>query len=148
MWAATQRHLHSYASAGLRTLCLAARPLSEELFAGWHARYLAALDEVPRNDAALEQLAGELERDMTILGATAVEDRLQVRCRPSTPPPPPPPPICRRVGNTNTFALIRLGSDPQFRRYAPGYSRRFHLYTALADPPTAPHLLRASKCGC
>ncbi|GJP32690.1 hypothetical protein CLOM_g17291 [Closterium sp. NIES-68] len=77
----TEQHMRTYAEAGLRTLAIAWREIGEEEYASWQARWEAAKGEVA--DAAaqaeqLERLADEMERGLILLGATAIEDKLQV----------------------------------------------------------------------
>lgn len=66
---------------GLRTLCLSYRILSEELFADWSTRYskvaVTVFDDPNARTAALDVLHDEIESDLMLLGATAIEDRLQ-----------------------------------------------------------------------
>ncbi|KAF4121317.1 phospholipid-transporting ATPase [Geosmithia morbida] len=74
----TLRHLEEYASEGLRTLCLAMREIPEEEFQEWHALFEKASMTVGGNRAEeLDKAAEIIEHDMTLLGATAIEDRLQ-----------------------------------------------------------------------
>ncbi|ODQ77312.1 hypothetical protein BABINDRAFT_41667 [Babjeviella inositovora NRRL Y-12698] len=73
----TLRHLEEFASDGLRTLCLATRVIPEAEYHSWaeaHARAATTLDG--RADA-LDACAEIIERDLFLLGATAIEDKLQ-----------------------------------------------------------------------
>ena len=75
---ATLRHLEEYASEGLRTLCLAVREIPEQEFQEWYRIYDAASMVVGGNRAEEIDKASEIiERDFYLLGATAIEDRLQ-----------------------------------------------------------------------
>ncbi|GJP62217.1 hypothetical protein CLOP_g19305 [Closterium sp. NIES-67] len=75
---ATERHIHQYSQAGLRTLAIATRPLPPAALQSWLARYHAAAHSLSADrDAKLAALADETERGLQILGATAIEDRLQ-----------------------------------------------------------------------
>lgn len=75
---ATLQHLEEYASEGLRTLCLAMREISEEEFQQWWQIYDKAATTVGGNRAEELDKASELiEKDFYLLGATAIEDRLQ-----------------------------------------------------------------------
>merc|ERR1719469_1349602 len=80
--------LHEFRSTGLRTLVLAQRKLDEEFWKRWEQRK----DELYKNGIAdvnadvlkrqrlfkeLDKLMDELESDLQVLGATAVEDRIQ-----------------------------------------------------------------------
>lgn len=74
---ATLAHLEAYAGDGLRTLCIAARELSAEEHRTWAAMYDAAAASLDGRGAALDAAAEAIERDLTLLGATAIEDKLQ-----------------------------------------------------------------------
>lgn len=73
-----EHHLKLFAQTGLRTLCFGARWCTQESLAGWLKRYNDAdlLPPEPR-EAAVEALAAELERDLRLVGSTAIEDKLQ-----------------------------------------------------------------------
>lgn len=76
----TQTRLDAYAAAGLRTLCIAWAPLDEDRYAEWDAEYSAAKRSLSEDrDAVLEGLAEAIEKDLHLVGATAIEDRLQER---------------------------------------------------------------------
>ncbi|ORY69507.1 phospholipid-transporting ATPase 1 [Pseudomassariella vexata] len=71
-------HLEEYASEGLRTLCLAMREISDQEFAEWYAIFDKAQTTVGGNRAdELDKAAELIEHDFYLLGATAIEDRLQ-----------------------------------------------------------------------
>lgn len=74
----TLQHLEEYAAEGLRTLCLAMRDVSEEEYREWRQVYDEAATTVGGNRADELDKASELiEHDFTLLGATAIEDKLQ-----------------------------------------------------------------------
>ena len=74
----TLRHLEEYASEGLRTLCLAVREVPEHEFQEWYQVYDKAQTTVGGNRAdELDKAAELIEHDFYLLGATAIEDRLQ-----------------------------------------------------------------------
>ncbi|KAK0646441.1 hypothetical protein B0T16DRAFT_413448 [Cercophora newfieldiana] len=74
----TLRHLEEYASEGLRTLCLAMREVPEHEFQEWYRVYDKAQTTVGGNRAdELDKAAELIEHDFYLLGATAIEDRLQ-----------------------------------------------------------------------
>jgi phospholipid-transporting ATPase len=74
----TLRHLEEYASEGLRTLCLAVREIPEHEFQEWFQVYEKAQTTVGGNRAdELDKAAELIEHDFYLLGATAIEDRLQ-----------------------------------------------------------------------
>jgi phospholipid-transporting ATPase len=74
----TLRHLEEYAADGLRTLCLAMREVSDAEFQEWHQVFNTANTTVSGNRAEeLDKAAELIEHDFTLLGATAIEDKLQ-----------------------------------------------------------------------
>ncbi|CAL3968604.1 hypothetical protein PZA11_004633 [Diplocarpon coronariae] len=74
----TLQHLEEYASEGLRTLCLAMREISDREFQEWWKVFEKAQTTVGGNRAdELDKAAELLEKDFYLLGATAIEDRLQ-----------------------------------------------------------------------
>mmetsp|Transcript_3683 Transcript_3683/g.9267 ORF Transcript_3683/g.9267 Transcript_3683/m.9267 type:complete len:1125 (-) Transcript_3683:205-3579(-) len=70
--------LSTYATEGLRTLVLAKRELTEEQWSEWNAEHKAATTALEDREGALEAAAELIEKDMIIVGATAIEDKLQV----------------------------------------------------------------------
>ncbi|XP_015997328.2 phospholipid-transporting ATPase ID isoform X2 [Rousettus aegyptiacus] len=73
----TTDHLNEYAGEGLRTLVLAYKDLGEEDYEEWAGRRLqASLAQDGREDR-LASVYEEMENDMMLLGATAIEDKLQ-----------------------------------------------------------------------
>ncbi|KAK2084351.1 Phospholipid-transporting ATPase ID [Saguinus oedipus] len=73
----TMDHLNEYAGEGLRTLVLAYRDLDEEYYEDWAERRLqASLAQDSREDR-LASIYEEVENNMMLLGATAIEDKLQ-----------------------------------------------------------------------
>ncbi|KAB0388352.1 hypothetical protein FD755_003308 [Muntiacus reevesi] len=75
--ARTQRHLDLYARDGLRTLCIAKKVLSEEDFRRWASFRREAEASLNNRDELLMETARHLENQLTLLGATGIEDRLQ-----------------------------------------------------------------------
>lgn len=74
----TLRHLEEYAVEGLRTLCLAYRIVPEQEYQEWQEVFNTANTTVGGNRAEeLDKAAELIERDLTLLGATAIEDKLQ-----------------------------------------------------------------------
>lgn len=74
----TALHLEDFAKEGLRTLCIAQRDIPESQFNDWLARYKEANASIDDSkDAIIEKLNDELEANLTLLGGTAIEDRLQ-----------------------------------------------------------------------
>ena len=74
----TLQHLEEYAAEGLRTLCLAMREVSDREFQEWYQIFNRAANTVSGNRAEeLDKAAELIERDFVLLGATAIEDKLQ-----------------------------------------------------------------------
>eukprot|EP00898_Chlorokybus_atmophyticus_P002241 jgi/Chlat1/3017/Chrsp201S03276 len=74
---ATQEHCAQYATAGLRTLVIGYREVSESEYASWQVTYKAAATALSNRKALLEDAAELIEKDLILLGATAIEDKLQ-----------------------------------------------------------------------
>jgi len=74
---ATETHLHSYSSLGLRTLVIGMKELSTSEFEQWHAAYEAASTSVFGRAAMLKKISNHVENNVFILGASAIEDKLQ-----------------------------------------------------------------------
>ena len=72
-------HLKVFAQEGLRTLVLGYRDLTEAQFEEWMVAYRAAAAATKDRAERLSQVADDLERDMRVVGVTAIEDKLQVR---------------------------------------------------------------------
>uniref|UniRef100_A0A8C3AA06 Phospholipid-transporting ATPase n=1 Tax=Cyclopterus lumpus TaxID=8103 RepID=A0A8C3AA06_CYCLU len=73
----TTRHLNEYAGDGLRTLVLAYKDLDESYMDEWKLRHHEASTAMDDREERLDQLYEEIEKDLMLLGATAVEDKLQ-----------------------------------------------------------------------
>ncbi|KAF8893873.1 aminophospholipid-transporting P-type ATPase [Infundibulicybe gibba] len=70
-------HLEDYATEGLRTLCLAYRDIPEQEYKQWATIYDQAAATINGRGDALDQAAELIEKDLFLLGATAIEDKLQ-----------------------------------------------------------------------
>ncbi|KAK9368795.1 hypothetical protein V1509DRAFT_64771 [Lipomyces kononenkoae] len=73
----TAEHLEMYANEGLRTLCIAQRVLTEEEYILWSKEYDDAAAALVDREEKMEIAADRIERELTLLGGTAIEDRLQ-----------------------------------------------------------------------
>ncbi|KAF7053995.1 hypothetical protein CFC21_061771 [Triticum aestivum] len=74
---ATEKHLHSYSSVGLRTLVIGVRELSQSEFQEWQMAYEKASTALLGRGNLLRSVAANIERNMRLLGASGVEDKLQ-----------------------------------------------------------------------
>ncbi|CAD0084869.1 unnamed protein product [Aureobasidium vineae] len=73
----TADHLEMFAREGLRTLCIAQRELNEEEYQTWNKQHDIAAAAIQNREEKLEEVSDAIERDLTLLGGTAIEDRLQ-----------------------------------------------------------------------
>ncbi|KAJ7143107.1 phospholipid-translocating ATPase [Mycena crocata] len=73
----TEKHLDEFAGKGLRTLTLAYKVLQEEEYLAWNERYHEATVALDDREELIENVSDEIEHDLRLLGATAIEDRLQ-----------------------------------------------------------------------
>ncbi|KAI9302549.1 hypothetical protein BJ944DRAFT_167058 [Cunninghamella echinulata] len=73
----TLEHLEDFASEGLRTLCYAMREISEEEYKRWSQIYDNAATTLTNRSEELDKAAEMIEKDMFLVGATAIEDKLQ-----------------------------------------------------------------------
>ena len=73
----TSKDMEMFANNGLRTLCIASREMSEDEFLVWSRIYDGATSTLENRDEAIEKACEMVERDLDILGATALEDKLQ-----------------------------------------------------------------------
>lgn len=80
----TVNHLNQFATEGLRCLLVAHANISNEVYENWSAQYKIAstsmteIEKKKRGEKnAIEDLENEIENNLTLLGVTAIEDRLQ-----------------------------------------------------------------------
>jgi len=71
------KHLELFAEEGLRTLVLGYRDLSMEDYQAWLEKYKKASTSAVDRARKMTAVADELEKDMVIVGITAIEDKLQ-----------------------------------------------------------------------
>ncbi|XP_051130524.1 phospholipid-transporting ATPase 1-like [Andrographis paniculata] len=74
---ATQRHLLMYSSEGLRTLVVATRELTGDELVKWQSMYEDASTSLTDRSSKLRQTAALIECNLVLIGATAIEDKLQ-----------------------------------------------------------------------
>ncbi|KAL3840799.1 hypothetical protein ACJIZ3_025390 [Penstemon smallii] len=75
---ATTKHLNEYGEAGLRTLALAYKKLDEAEYSAWNEEFTRVKTSFGGDrEAMLEKVSDTMERDLILVGATAVEDKLQ-----------------------------------------------------------------------
>ncbi|XP_047942455.1 phospholipid-transporting ATPase 1 isoform X2 [Salvia hispanica] len=74
---ATESHLHSYSSKGLRTLVIGMRELSTSEFEQWQSSYESASTALMGRAKLLRKVANNVENNLKLLGASGIEDKLQ-----------------------------------------------------------------------
>ncbi|GMH13264.1 hypothetical protein Nepgr_015105 [Nepenthes gracilis] len=74
---ATEAHIQKYSSHGLRTLVIGMRELNGPEFEQWQSSYEASSTALMGRAAKLHQVASSVEKNLTILGASGIEDKLQ-----------------------------------------------------------------------
>uniref|UniRef100_A0A6I8PPN7 Phospholipid-transporting ATPase n=1 Tax=Ornithorhynchus anatinus TaxID=9258 RepID=A0A6I8PPN7_ORNAN len=75
--AVTAEHVNEFAGDGLRTLALAYRDLEEEQVVAWLQTLAEARCALACRDQLVAAAYEQIERDLLLLGATAIEDKLQ-----------------------------------------------------------------------
>ncbi|XP_065668922.1 phospholipid-transporting ATPase VA isoform X2 [Hydra vulgaris] len=73
----TDQHLEEFAKEGLRTLCIAKKDLTTEQYNIWLEKRHLAERSLTNRHTLLASSAELIETDFQLLGATAIEDRLQ-----------------------------------------------------------------------
>lgn len=69
--------MYYFATQGLRTLVIGKKLLTSEVYTAWHERFNAVNTSNDLNkEEKLLALYDELEKDLTYLGSTAIEDLL------------------------------------------------------------------------
>ncbi|RVE42848.1 hypothetical protein evm_012497, partial [Chilo suppressalis] len=75
--ASTLSHLERFAGEGLRTLVFAQSDVSESLYQEWCNTYHKASIAIQDREQKIEEAALLIENNLRLLGATAIEDKLQ-----------------------------------------------------------------------
>ncbi len=70
-------HINDYALIGLRTLAVAVRRLSQEEYSAFSSRLSEAREALTDRESRVRAAYSEVESDLELIGAVAVEDRLQ-----------------------------------------------------------------------
>jgi len=80
----TEKHLEAFAQDGLRTLVVCAKRVNPHVWEEFYAQYRHANADLSQVEAkfrgepnAIDKLQDEMESNLELLGATAIEDRLQ-----------------------------------------------------------------------
>ncbi|XP_055343219.1 probable phospholipid-transporting ATPase IA [Paramacrobiotus metropolitanus] len=73
----TMQHLEDFAKLGLRTLCVGSAELAPDVYAAWKEKYTEASKAMEKRKEKVSEVSSLIEKDLKLLGATAIEDRLQ-----------------------------------------------------------------------
>uniref|UniRef100_A0A665WIY7 Phospholipid-transporting ATPase n=1 Tax=Echeneis naucrates TaxID=173247 RepID=A0A665WIY7_ECHNA len=73
----TLKHLEQFATEGLRTLCFAVADISESSYQQWLELHHRACTSLQNRALKLEESYELIEKNLQLLGATAIEDKLQ-----------------------------------------------------------------------
>ncbi|KAK9870972.1 hypothetical protein WA026_009932 [Henosepilachna vigintioctopunctata] len=73
----TQQHLNSYAREGLRVLVMAKRVLSQKEYTEWYQKHMETERSLANLEKRIRESYSSIETNLTLLGATGIEDRLQ-----------------------------------------------------------------------
>jgi phospholipid-translocating ATPase len=71
------QHLNDFATDGLRTLLYGHRFLDEATYTSWRAAYHEASTSIVDRQEKIERVGEEIEQQLELTGATAIEDKLQ-----------------------------------------------------------------------
>jgi len=73
----TERYLQTYAEDGLRTLILAQKEVDPGYYDNWSRQYNEAQVSMVDRQAKMDEVSEKIELDFTLIGSTAIEDKLQ-----------------------------------------------------------------------
>ena len=73
----TSSHMEVFANEGLRTLCLAYRPIAYEEYQDWNKQYNIAQASLEDREKKCDEVADLIEKNLILMGASAIEDKLQ-----------------------------------------------------------------------
>ena len=73
----TITHLEEFARSGLRTLCLGVATIPQSEYDQWNQNWKVATAAINNREQLVEEAATKIECNLTLIGATAIEDRLQ-----------------------------------------------------------------------
>ncbi|KAL7712465.1 Phospholipid-transporting ATPase [Entamoeba marina] len=73
----TQQHIDGFGVVGLRTLLVGMKEIDEKVYEEWDVIWKKANSIIEERESAIANAIDLLENDFDILGATAIEDRLQ-----------------------------------------------------------------------
>ena len=74
----TLQHMEEFAREGLRTLCIAVAEISDGEYEHWSNIYYKASTALDDREKKLDEAAEMIEKNLFLLGSTAIEDKLQI----------------------------------------------------------------------
>ena len=80
-----EKNLDDFAKEGLRTLILGVRKISKNEWTDWKSKYEKATNLMKDRDEAMWALQAEIEQNFYLIGATAIDDKLQDQVRTQLP---------------------------------------------------------------
>lgn len=122
-WRILDQSLTHYSEMGLRTLVLAQREFTKEEYEDWNRRYHDAETAEEGRDKLKEDLQAEVEIGLTLLGATAIEDKLQVGV----------PETIQKIKDGGVKLWVLTG-DKRQTAINIGYSCKLLNHTTMKDP--------------
>ncbi|PNH05393.1 Phospholipid-transporting ATPase 3 [Tetrabaena socialis] len=74
----TSKHMEEFGAGGLRTLCLSYTEVDREWYNNtWMPEWVAAKTSLTDRDRLVSEASEKIEKDLRLLGCTAIEDKLQ-----------------------------------------------------------------------
>lgn len=73
----TSQHLESFAKEGLRTLCISYAIIPEHEYQNWAREFNEVSLSITDRDNKMDYVAEKIEKNLILVGATAIEDKLQ-----------------------------------------------------------------------
>jgi len=84
LWKKTSDHMLKFAIEGFRTLVIAQSHLDEKFYLNWQEKFTVASNDLDQinlqksgEDNDIDRLTEEIEKNLELLGCTAIEDKLQ-----------------------------------------------------------------------
>jgi len=77
MIAVNEQHMMTFAKEGLRTLLIAYREVEEKEYEIWNREFLDVVSDPTKKSVQLDIICDRIERDLFLIGSTAIEDKLQ-----------------------------------------------------------------------
>ena len=69
--------VNDFAEEGYRTLLLTTKEIDEQWYQEWNYNYTQASLSLQDRDEKMAEIAAEIETNLTLIGSTAIEDKLQ-----------------------------------------------------------------------